>query len=590
MTNIHREPANSRVRYDSCMSVQNIDIAKVFDEIGDLLEIKGDNPFRIRAYRNAARTVEGLGVSAADMLAKGEDLTELPGIGKDLAAKMQEIVARGTCEALEDLRKQLPPGLTTLLKIPGLGPKRVQTLYQQLDIGTPEQLYAAAHDGKIRELAGFGEKTEITILQSLEKRVVIGTRVRLADAAKHAEPLRNYLAQIPGAQQVAIAGSYRRYKETIGDIDIVVTAKRGSPVMDKLCDYDQVEKVVSKGSTRATVNLKGGLQVDVRVVPQASFGAAMHYFTGSKTHNIAVRRLGQQKRLKINEYGVFRGERRIAGDTEESVFQSVGLPYIPPELRENRGEIEAARAGTLPKLIELGDIKGNLHTHTVATDGKNTLEEMAAAARAHGLQYLAITEHTRHIMADKGFDADRLRRQMLEIDKLNDKLNGITLLKGIEVDILENGDLDLPDAVLAELDIVVASVHLDFDLPRMKQTERILRALDNRYVHILAHPAGRLLGERPAREVDMPKIIRAARDRGCFLELNAQPQRLDLPDTYCKMAKDEGVSIAINIDAHSTQDFDNLKYGVGYARRGWLEARDVANTRTLDELRALLRR
>lgn len=572
------------------MTVHNADIGKVFDEIADLLEIAGENPFRIRAYRNAARLIEGLGVSISDMIAKDEDLTELPGIGKDLAGKIKEIVATGSCAALDKLRKKLPPTLTTLLKIPGLGPKRVQTIYRTLDIGTPEQLYTAAHEGKIRELPGFGEKIEASVLAAMEAHVEKKMRFKLATSAQYAEPLKAYLERVPGVGQVAIAGSYRRGKDTVGDIDIVVTAKRGSPIMERFTGYDEVEQVLSQGATRSTVKLKCGLQVDVRVVPQVSFGAALHYFTGSKAHNIAIRRLGQQRRLKINEYGVFKGTKRVAGATEESVYRAVDLPFIPPELRENRGEIEAARAGKLPALIAIADIKGDLHVHTNATDGHNTLKEMVEAAQARGYEYIAITDHSRRVTVANGLDPRRLRKQMDEIDRLNQKLKGITVLKGIEVDILEDGTLDLPDAVLADLDIVVGAVHSRFELPKAKQTERILRAMDNRYVTILAHPTGRLIQEREPYDVDMLRIVRKAKERGCCLELNAQPKRLDLMDIYCQMARDEGVLIALDTDAHSTHDYDNLKYGIGQARRGWLEPQDVLNTRALFPLQELLKR
>jgi len=514
-------------------------------------------------------------------------LTELPGIGKDLAGKIKEIVATGSCEALDKLRQKLPPTLTTLLKIPGLGPKRVQTIYRTLDIGTPEQLYTAAHEGKIRELPGFGEKIEASVLAAMEAHVEKKMRFKLATSAQYAEPLKAYLEQLPGVSQVAIAGSYRRAKDTVGDIDIVVTAKRGSPIMERFTGYDEVEQILSQGATRSTVKLKCGLQVDLRVVPQVSFGAALHYFTGSKAHNIAIRRLGQQRRLKINEYGVFKGTKRVAGTTEESVYRAVDLPFIAPELRENRGEIEAARAGKLPALIDVADIKGDLHVHTNATDGHNTLKEMVEAAQARGYAYIAITDHSRRVTVANGLDPQRLRKQTDEIDRLNQKLKGIIVLKGIEVDILEDGTLDLPDPVLAELDIVVGAVHSKFDLSKAKQTERILRAMDNRYVTVLAHPTGRLIQEREPYDVDILRIVRKAKERGCFLELNAQPKRLDLMDIYCQMARDEGALIALNTDAHSTRDYDNLRYGIGQARRGWLEPKDVLNTRPLAELTML---
>jgi len=572
------------------MPVHNADITAVFDEIADLLEIRGENPFRIRAYRNAARQMESMGVPAADMVAKGEDLTELPGIGDDLAAKIREIVETGKCKALEKLRAKFPPTITTLLKLPGLGPKRVKVLYDKLKIKTLEQLKSAARAHKIRELEGFGDKTEATILEALEQHAEEQQRFKLAVAAQYAEPLAAYLKQSRNVKQVEIAGSYRRCKETVGDLDILATTKGVSDVMDRFVKYDEVKDVLAHGETRATVRLQCGLQVDLRVVPAESFGAALQYFTGSKAHNIQIRRLGQERKLKINEYGVFKGEKSIAGDTEESVYRAVGLPWIAPELREDRGEIEAARKDKLPKLVELKDLRGDLHAHTKATDGHHTLKEMAEAAGARGLEYLAITEHSRRLSVAHGLDPHRLRRQMEEIDRLNAKLSGITILKGIEVDILEDGNLDLPDGVLAECDLVVGAVHSKFHLPRAKQTKRILRALERPCFSILAHPSGRLIGSREAYEVDMLKIVRAVKARGSFLELNAHPERLDLLDIHCQMAKDEGVLIAISSDAHRQQDFDNLRYGVGQARRGWLGKDDVLNAQPLKLLMPLLRR
>jgi DNA polymerase (family 10) len=569
--------------------VHNADIAAIFSEIADLLEIQGANPFRVRAYRNAARTLQELGRDVRTLLRHGADLTELPGIGKDLAGKIQEIVDTGRCATLKKLEQEIPPALTELLKIPGLGPKRVKTLYQELDIHTSEQLQRAARDGRLRELPGFGTKTEQRILDALEKHAATGKRFKLAVAAQYADSLTGYLRQTPGVQQAMVAGSFRRNRETVGDLDILVTTDDSRTVMQRFVGYDEVAQVLSHGPTRASVILRSGLQVDVRVVKPASFGAALHYFTGSKAHNIAIRRLGQARGLKINEYGVFRDKTAVAGETEESVFRAVGLPYIPPELREDRGEIEAARAGALPRLVELSDLRGDLHAHTKATDGHHTLQEMAHAALARGLNYLGITEHSRHLAVAHGLDPQRLLKQIDDIDRLNEELAGITLLKGIEVDILENGDLDLPDPVLARLDLVIGAVHSQFHLTRAKQTERILRAMDHPHFSLLAHPSGRLLGRREPYDVDMLRIIRKARERHCYLELNAHPERLDLLDTYCQMAKEEGVLVSINSDAHTIDDFDNLRYGVGQARRGWLEKQDVLNTRPLKELRALLK-
>lgn len=571
------------------MAVHNADIAAIFEELADLLEIRNENPFRVRAYRNAARELQGLGVPVADMLSRGDDLTELPGIGTDLAARIAEIVATGRCRMLETLHHKVPHSVTELLKIRGLGPKRVRTLYQELEVRTLEQLARAARDGRIRALPGFGAKTEQAILDAIGRQAKTERRFKLAIAAQYAEPLQAWLSAIPGVQQAVVAGSYRRARETVGDLDILVTADTAG-VMERVVTYEEVGKVLASGPTRATLVLKSGLQVDVRVVEPACFGAALQYFTGSREHNIALRRLAQERGLRISEYGVFRGERRTAGRTEASVYRSVGLPWIEPELRENRGELEAAHAGKLPKLVTRADLRGDLHAHTSATDGHNSLEEMAHAAREAGLGYLAITEHSRRLTVAHGLDPKRLRRQMHDIDRLNETLEGITLLKGVEVDILEDGRLDLPDDVLGELDLVIGAVHSNFGLSRAQQTTRILRAMDRPHFTLLAHPTGRLLDTREPYDVDMLRIIRQARERGCFLELNAHPERLDLLDVYCQMARDEGVLVAINSDAHSLRDFANLVYGVGQARRGWLEKRDVLNTRTFRQLGSLLKR
>lgn len=572
------------------MPIHNADIAAIFEEIADLLEIQGANQFRIRAYRNAARILSDLPQEVRLLVEQGDDLTRLPGIGDDLAGKISEITTTGRSNFLERLHRELPPVITELLKIPGLGPKRVKALYHNLDVQTIEQLHRAAKDGRIRALPGFGEKSELNILQAVEAHASQTHRFKLTVAAQYAEALCTFLQALPGVQQVTVAGSFRRMRETVGDLDILVSAAPDSQVMQCFTGYDEVAEVFSAGETRASVLLKCGLQVDLRVVAQHCYGAALHYFTGSKAHNIAIRRIAQQLGLKVNEYGVFRGTQRVVGDSEESVYHAVGLAYIPPELREDRGEIEAARAGRLPQLVELSDLHGDLHAHTNATDGHDSLRDMALAANALGLEYLAITEHSRRLTVAHGLDPLQLARQCDEIDRLNEQLGGITLLKGIEVDILEDGSLDLPDSVLSRLDLVVGAVHSSFDLSRAKQTKRILRAMDHPHFTLLAHPSGRLIERRAPYDVDMLHIIRHAKQRGCFLELNAHPERLDLLDSHCQTAKEEGVLISINSDAHSTFDFNNLRYGIGQARRGWLEKTDVLNTRPLAELWPLLKR
>lgn len=571
------------------MAVHNEDIAAIFDELADLLELKGDNPFKVRAYRNAARTIRSQGVELAERVRRGEDLTELPGIGKELAAKIIEIVATGKSHTLEKLRQEMPPSLEDLLQLPGLGPKRVKALYETLGIKSLDELANAAKSGRLRELPGFGPKTEQRILEALAANRNKEQRFLISIARQYAEPLRDWLQALAGVKHVVIAGSYRRGKETVGDLDILAIAENASPVMQQFTRYEEVSEVVSSGSTRATVILRNGLQVDLRVVSASSFGAALHYFTGSRAHSIEIRRLGQQLGLKINEYGVFKNERRVAGLTEESVFESVGLSFIEPELRENRGEIEAAREGRLPHLIELHDLRGDLHCHTQASDGQADIAAMANAARAAGLHYLAITDHSHHLRIANGLDEKRLAQQMELIDAFNEQSRDITLLKGIEVDILEDGRLDLPDSILSRLDLVIGAVHDHFNLSEQKQTDRILKAMDHRYFTILAHPTGRLLLERGPYPIDMVRVIEGARERGCYLELNAQPIRLDLNDIHCRMARDEGVKICIDSDSHSPDGFANLAFGIHQARRGWLEKEDVLNTADINTLKKRLR-
>ena len=570
-------------------AIRNDQVADTFDEIADLLELQQENPFRIRAYRNAARTLRGMQRQVADILSAGEELPRLPGIGADLAGKIRDVVETGGTEVLHRLRRELPPGLTALLRLPGVGPKRAKKLYDTLGITSVAALHKAAQAGKLAKLAGFGAKSEAAILAATEALSSRQTRVLRWRAGPVVDGLLQHLKQAPGVDHVSVAGSYRRAREDVGDVDIIATAEAGAPVIEHFVGYPDARQVLAKGTTRATIVLGDGLQVDLRVVSDKSYGAALVYFTGSKAHNIAIRRIGQQRGLKINEYGVFRGNRQVAGKDEDSVYRALGLPLIPPELREDRGEIEAAGSGKLPKLVERRDLRGDLHCHTSASDGRNSLEEMVEAARRAGHQYVAITDHSRRLTIAHGLDPRRLQRQGEKIDALNAKLKGFRILKGVEVDILEDGRLDLPERTLGELDLVVGAVHSHFNLTPAKQTARLLRALESKCFSILAHPTARLLGARDACQFDMERIIEAARMRGCFLELNAQPERLDLNDVYCKAASDVGVLISIGSDAHGTAELDFLAHGIGQARRGWLGAKDVLNSRPLPQLLPLLR-
>lgn len=586
-----KRPATAPARRENrppAAPAHNADIAAAFEEIADILDVEGANPFRIRAYRNAARVVNGLAEEAAVMVARGDDLAELPGIGKDLAEKIGDLARTGSTPLLDKLRRETPPPLLELLRLPGLDPKRVKTLHDELDIANLPQLHRAIKDGRLRTLPGFGEKLEKQILLGLAQQAAAPTRTKLAIAAQYAEPLAAYLRSLPGVQHVVIAGSYRRSRETVGDLDLVAAAPLPEPIVKSFTAYPEVARVLASGPTRGTVVLRSGIQVDIRVVPPESLGAALVYFTGSKTHNIAIRRIAQAHGLKINEYGVFRGGRRLSGETEESVYRSIGLPLVPPELREDNGEIEAAGAGRLPHLVELADIRGDLHIHTTATDGHNSIADMTQAAKALGFRYIAVTEHSRHLTVAHGLDAARLKQQIGQIERLNSTSPDIRILKGIEVDILEDGRLDLPDSILAKLDLVIGAVHSSFHLSRARQTDRILRGLDNPYITMLAHPSGRLIGQREPYDIDMLKILGKLKAQGRFIELNAHPDRLDLTDTQCRAAKDAGVLVCINTDAHSTNDFRNMRFGVGQARRGWLEKDDVLNTRLLPDLLALL--
>jgi DNA polymerase (family 10) len=568
------------------MPVQNAEIVAMFDQTADLLEIKGENQFRVRAYHRAARTIEGLPQSVRNLLSAEKDLTELPGIGKDLAGKIADIVKTGHFKLLEQLKKILPGQLGDMAALPGLGPKRVKLLYDKLKVRTLDDLRRAIKTGRVHELRGFGPTIEKKLAGALEKPMAI-KRFKLAVAEAEAEALVGFLRD---GGRVMVAGSYRRRRDTVGDLDILVTTKQGPAVGAKLTRYENVAEVLAHGPTRTTVVLRSGLQVDVRAVPEQSYGAALLYFTGSKAHNIALRSLANERDWKLNEYGLFSGKRRIAGATEEEVYKKLGLTYIPPELREDRGEIALAKANKLPHLVTVADMRGDLHVHSDWTDGTASIEAMAAAAQACGYEYMALTDHSRRVAMAHGLDPARVSRQIREVDKLNAKLKGFTILKGIEVDILKDGRLDLPDSILSRLDIVVASVHSFFDLAREAQTDRVVRAMENRHVSILGHPTGRLIGEREPYDIDMDHVISAAHDLGCYLEINAEPDRLDLNDIHAHAAKSKGVKVAVSTDAHSVNGFQYMRFGIDQARRGWLTADDVINTRSLAELRKLLTR
>jgi DNA polymerase (family 10) len=473
---------------------------------------------------------------------------------------------------------QLPGQLAELAKIPSLGPKRVKMLYEKLGIKDLKGLARAAQAGNIRQLHGFGTKTEENILAQTDRFISGEKRMKLNTAEQFAEPIIDFLKGIKGVKEAILAGSYRRRKETIGDLDILVASADGTSIMNRFVAYEEVEKIVSKGTTRATVMLHSGLQVDLRVVPEKSYGAALQYFTGSKAHNITVRTLAIKKGLKINEYGVFRGETLIAGQNEEEVYAQIGLPYIVPELRENRGEVEAGLHHALPHLVTLKDIRGDLHSHSKATDGHFSIEEMAQSAQDKGYDYLAICDHSQRVTIAHGLNVKRLAAQIEEIDRLNQQFKHFTILKGVEVDILEDGALDFPNSILGQLDLTVCAVHYKFNLSRRKQTERIIRAMDNPYFNIFAHPTGRLLNEREPYDLDMEQIMAA------------QPVRLDLTDRHCKMAKDMGVKVVISTDAHRTTDLEFMRFGVGQAQRGWLEPTDIINTLPLNKLKRLFQR
>jgi len=569
----------------------NADIAAVFEQIADLLEFQGANPFRVRAYRNGARAIQDLPEPVEEVLGDPDrQLTDVPGIGKDLAEKAAVLVATGSLPMLEELLAEIPESVLAVLRVPGLGPKRAAVLYNELGVATLEQLREACLAQQVRGLKGFGAKTEAAILQGLEIAAQAQARIYWAEADEIARSVLKHLASCDAIEKMEPAGSYRRGKETVGDLDVLAVASDADEAMDCFAEYAGVARVLLRGQTKMSIRLASGLQVDLRVVPAESFGAALQYFTGSKAHNVVLRGMAKSRGLKINEYGVFRGKKQIAGSTEEGVYAALGLPCFPPELREARREFDWAAAGELPELVELADVRGDLHVHSTWTDGMATIEEMAAAAKRRGLKYLAVTDHSKRVAMAGGLDARQLRRQFAEVDRINGRLKGFTVLKGIEVDILERGGLDLEDEVLSEADWVVASVHYGQNQSRAEITRRVVAALENPYVSAIAHPTGRLLNRRAAYEIDLEAVFKAARDNRKMMELNAHPMRLDLDDVACAAAKSYGVPIVIATDAHNINGLDAMRFGVLQARRGGLTKQDVANTRTWAQLKKLLKK
>jgi DNA polymerase (family 10) len=573
--------------------MENVEIAQVLNEYAALLEIQNESRFRVRSYRQAARTVEGLSQPVARLLQEQTDLTALPGIGGRMAAHIQEIVKTGTLAAFEQTQKVVPRSLTELLELETLGPKKAKQLYEQLGITSIAALQEALETGAVEKLAGFGPTTVDRLRRAITEATGRARRLKLADADQLVEPLLAYLRHAPGIGQVEVAGSLRRRQETIGDIDILVTCDTPQPVMAHFVSYPQVQRAERVGTTRGTIILRSGLHVDLRIVPTRSYGAALHYFIGSKAHNVAVRTLGIQRGLRINEYGVFRvakgrkadggkaADKRIGGATEEDVFRAVGMDWVPPELREDRGEIQAAQHGGLPSLrtlVTVDDICGNLHMHSTWTDGADTIEAMARACQELGYEYCAMTDHSKSTRVAGGLTATDLKKQWKEIEKVRRQLQGITLLTGMEVDILPDGSLDLPDEILQELDIVLISVHSQLQMPAPRMTQRILKALAHPAVDILAHPTARLINKRAPIAVDLEAVFRAAKEHGVALEVNAQPDRLDLSDVQVQHAHELGVMLVINSDAHSVEGLRVMRYGIDQARRGWLEKTQVVNT------------
>jgi DNA polymerase (family 10) len=577
--------------------VENTEIARLLADIGILLEIKGANPFRVRAYENAARTIGEHAVPLRDMVDRGEQLTALPGIGKDMARYVGEAIETGRMTPLEDLLQEIPHTLVDLVRLPGVGPKRARKLWQDLGVTNLAELEAAARAGRVADLEGFGEKTQERILAGIATLKQRGSRCKISDADQLVQPLIAYMQGHPGVQRLEVAGSYRRRVETVGDIDILAIASDPGPVMEHFVSYGRVRQVEMSGDTRGTVILDSGLQVDLRIVASDAYGAALQYFTGSKAHSVKLRKRAVARGLSISEYGVFDAAepetegaegwaagRRVGGATEEEVYAAVGLPWIPPELREDRGEIEAAERNALPDLLTRQAIRGDLQMHSTWSDGKHSIRQMVDACAELGYEYCALTDHSKNLAMTGGLDADAVREQWREMDDVMADRSDIRLLKSLEIDILKDGSLDLDDETIAGLDVVLVSIHTLFDLPAAQQTKRILTAIAHPAVHILAHPTGRLISRREPYAFDLEEVLHSAREHDVAVELNAHPERLDLRDTQVARARELGVKIVISTDAHHTADLDLMRYGVEQARRAWLEPKHVLNALPLAQL------
>ncbi|HAO93833.1 MAG: hypothetical protein A2X93_05715 [Deltaproteobacteria bacterium GWC2_56_8] len=578
--------------------MENPEIARVFHEIADLLEIKGGDLFRVRSYRNAALIIDGLEDPLRSLYGKNgvEGLKHIPGIGESTRSKVVEMLTTGSCAFHDELLREIPAGVLEMIRVASLGPKKAAMLHKELGISSIDELEKAAREERIRDLPGFGEVTERKILKGIEALRLISGKWKISTSLRYGEVFSDYIKTVPGVYEIVLSGSLRRWKEEVGDLDILATCRDPKAVMERFLSHPEIRDVLAKGETKSTVVLKSGLQVDLRALDRQSFGAALQYFTGSKAHNVAIRDRAKRMGLKVSEYGVFDSAtgKRVAGSNEEEVYKAVGLPWIPPELREMRGEIEAAEAGRLPVQLKTEDIKGDLHVHTNESDGGFTLEAMAEGAIKMGYEYIAVTDHSKAVVIAHGLDEARILAQMAYVDDFNRRLQKkgerFRVLKGSEVDIRADGTLDHSEKVLCALDCVVAAVHSGFGMKKEEMTARIIKAIQTGLVNIVAHPTGRLLGERPPYEVDMAAVMDEAKKHNVALELNSCPERLDLNDMHLRLAKDKGVKIAISTDAHSINHLQNIVYGIHTARRGWIEKKDVINTMPLKGLMRFLKK